>query len=85
MHLPRENGVSAAFLICDMAVRPMPDSTHNSALLNCLWGNFAAKNSSAAIVVVFENEPHPAASILFVVTSFLILLPFLCLEQNTFR
>ena len=34
VHFPSEKGESAAFLICDMAVRPMPESTHNSLLLN---------------------------------------------------
>src|SRR3984893_13025926 len=49
VHLPRENGVSAAFLICDIAVRPMPLKMHNSALLNCRYGNFAARKSKAAM------------------------------------
>ena len=46
VHLPRENGVSCEFLICDIAVRPTPERTDNSALLNCRCGNFAAKKSS---------------------------------------
>src|SRR5437660_880171 len=29
---------------------------HNSALLNCRWGNLAARKSNAAMVVVEENE-----------------------------
>ena len=36
VHFPSENGVSAAFLICDMAVTPIPDTTASSAPLNCL-------------------------------------------------
>src|SRR5437899_84998 len=28
---------------------------HNSALLNCRWGNLAARKSNAAMVVVEEN------------------------------
>jgi hypothetical protein len=47
--------VSAAFLICDIAVRPIPERMHNSALLNCRYGNFAARKSNAAMVVD-ENE-----------------------------
>ena len=56
VHFPSENGVSGEFLICDIAVRPIPDRTHNSAPLNCRCGNFAARNSNAAMVVALENE-----------------------------
>jgi hypothetical protein len=56
VHFPSENGVSGEFLICDIAVRPIPERMHNSALLNCRWGNLAAKKSNAAMVVVEENE-----------------------------
>jgi hypothetical protein len=55
VHLPSENGVSVAFLICDIAVRPIPERMHNSALLNCRYGNFAARKSNAA-TVADENE-----------------------------
>jgi hypothetical protein len=73
VHFPSEKGVSGAFLICDMAVRPTPESTHNSALLNCRCGNFAARKSSAAMVVVEENEPLPAAISTPVVEAYFIM------------
>jgi hypothetical protein len=56
VHLPNENGESSAFLICDIAVRPIPESTLSSALLNWRCGNFAARKIKAAIVVVLAKE-----------------------------
>ena len=52
MHFPSENGVSFEFLICDIAVRPMPEMIESSVALNCRWGNFSARKSRAAKVVV---------------------------------
>lgn len=43
--------VSSEFLICVIAVRPMPESSDSSLALNCRCGNFSARKSSAAKVV----------------------------------
>ena len=52
VHFPSENGVSAAFLICEIAVRPTPEIIESSVALNWRCGNFSARNSNAANVVV---------------------------------
>jgi hypothetical protein len=79
VHFPSENGVSGAFLICDIAVRPIPERMHNSALLNCRWGNFTAKKSNAAMVVV-ENESFSAGLSCFADFDFIFNLSFVKLS-----
>ncbi len=56
--------MSWVFLICDIAVRPIPERTDSSALLNWRCGNFAAKKSNAAMVVVLEKAWCSASSML---------------------
>jgi hypothetical protein len=52
----------------------MPERMHNSVLLNCRRGNFAARKSDAAMVVV-ENESFSVVA-LFVVAIWASMLPY---------
>jgi hypothetical protein len=62
--------------LIENAVRPTPDRTCSSALLNWRCGNFAARKGEAAMVVVEQNESFSTASASIMVASFVISVPF---------